>query len=106
MISLSQAEILTRLEAFGVPAAEVRNPQDAVRDPLVTTRGATVPLEHPKFGVVEDVYGIGMPIRFSGATAGFDQPPPEIGEHNQQIYGDMLGYSATQLEELRTKGVV
>lgn len=106
MISLKQEEILTRLEAFGVPAAEVRTPQDAVRDPLVTSRGETVPLEHPKFGIVEDVYGIGMPIRFSGATAGFDQPPPEIGEHNKIIYGELLGYPDSQLAELRTQGVI
>ena len=106
MGSLTQVEILARLEAVGVPAAEVRNPQDAVRDPLVVTRGETVPLAHPKFGVVEDVYGIGMPIHFSGATVGFDQPPPEIGEQNQVIYGDWLGYSPEQIAELRAQNVI
>ncbi len=56
---------------------------DAVRDPRVVSRGETVPLIHPKYGKVEDVYGMGMPIKFSGAQAGFDQPPPGLGEHNQ-----------------------
>jgi CoA:oxalate CoA-transferase len=106
MRNLTQKEILAKLEGVGVPSAEVRNPQSAVRDPLVVTRGETVPLAHPKFGVVEDVYGIGMPIRFSGATAGFDQPPPEMGEHNEMIYGEMLGYSAEQIDELRAQSVI
>jgi len=100
------AELLARLDASGTPAAQVRDPQAAVRDPLVVASGATVPLEHPRSGPVEDVYGIGMPIRFSAATAGFDQPPPEMGEHNQMVYGEWLGYSETQLEELREQGVI
>ena len=106
MGSLTQKEILARLEIVGVPSAEVRNPQDAVRDPLVVSRGETVPLEHPKFGAVEDVYGIGMPIRFSGATAGFDQPPPEMGEHNALIYGQMLGYSESKIQELKASDAI
>ena len=106
MGSLTQKEVLARLEAVGVPSAEVRDPQSAVRDPLVVTRGETVPLAHPKFGFVEDVYGIGMPIRFSGATVGFDQPPPEMGEHNELIYGEMLGYSESKIEELKASDVI
>lgn len=100
------AELLAQLDAEGVPAAQVRDPQAAVRDPLVVLRGETMPLAHPQFGAVEDVYGIGMPMQFSAATAGFDQPPPEIGEHNQMIYGELLGYPEVQLEELRTQGVI
>ena len=106
MRNLTQKEILAKLEGVGVPSAEVRNPQSAVRDPLVVGRGETVPLAHPKFGFVEDVYGMGMPIRFSGATVGFDQPPPEMGEHNQKIYGEMLGYSTEQIDELRAQSVI
>ena len=69
--SRTSAEVIAALEEYGVPAAEVRNPEDAVRDPRVVSRGETVPLAHPKYGAVEDVYGMGMPIKFSGAQAGF-----------------------------------
>jgi crotonobetainyl-CoA:carnitine CoA-transferase CaiB-like acyl-CoA transferase len=99
-------QILAKLDATGTPAARVRNPHDAVADPLVVERGDTMPLAHPRHGIVEDVYGIGMPIRFSDARTGFDQPPPEIGEHNQMIYGEWLGYSAEQLAELRAQNVI
>jgi crotonobetainyl-CoA:carnitine CoA-transferase CaiB-like acyl-CoA transferase len=73
---------------------------------LVVERGDTVALAHPRYGIVEEVYGIGMPIHFSDAVAGFDGPPPDIGEHNQQIYSEWLGYSAEQLAELRAQGVI
>jgi CoA:oxalate CoA-transferase len=104
--SQTLAELLPRLEAVGVPSAEVRTPGVAVRDPRVLARGETVPLAHPKFGAVEEVYGSGIPIRFSAATAGFDQTAAEIGEHNNLVYGQMLGYSAEQIAQLRADGVI
>jgi CoA:oxalate CoA-transferase len=100
------AEIVKILEAGGVPAAEVRNTAQAVRDPRVVARGETVKLKHPKYGEVGDVYGMGLPLKFSGAAVGFDQPPPGIGEHNDAIYGGLLGYSAERIAALRRDGVI
>jgi crotonobetainyl-CoA:carnitine CoA-transferase CaiB-like acyl-CoA transferase len=104
--SRTNADVVAALEAFGVPAAEVRNPRDAVRDPRVVSRGETVPLAHPKYGTVEDVYGMGMPIKFSGAQAGFDQPPPDLAEHNHSVYCGLLGYSEERFQELKTQRVI
>ena len=104
--SLTLAELLPRLEAAGVPSAEVRAPGIAVRDPRVLKRGETVPLTHPEFGAVEEVYGSGIPIRFSAAVAGFDQPAPSIGEHNELVYSGMLGYSAEKIAGLQSEKVI
>jgi crotonobetainyl-CoA:carnitine CoA-transferase CaiB-like acyl-CoA transferase len=102
----TNAEAISVLERSGVPSAEVRNPDEAVRDPRVLARGETVRLDHPKFGAVDEVYGMGIPIKFSGATAGFDQPAPALGEHNEAIYGGLLGYSKDHLERLKSGGVI
>ena len=102
----TNAEAVSILEREGVPTAEVRNPDDAVRDPRVLGRAETVLLEHPKYGAVDEVYGMGIPIKFSGATAGFDQPAPALGEHNEAVYGDILGYSSERLEDLKSNGVI
>ena len=104
--SRTLSELLPRLETEGVPAAEVREPEAAVRDPRVVARGETVRLEHPKYGAVENVHGTGLPIKFSAATAGFDQHAPEMGQHNQMVYGQMLGYSPEKIEELRAQGII
>jgi CoA:oxalate CoA-transferase len=106
MAPLAQADAVARLEAAGVPAAEVREPQAAVRDPRVIARQETVPLEHPKYGAVEELYGMGLPIRFSGAASGYDRPAPELGEHNSIVYGELLGYSRERIEQLRSQGVI
>jgi len=104
--SRTSAEVVAALEEHGVPAAEVRDPENAVRDPRVVSRGETVPLLHPKYGMVEDVYGMGMPIKFSSAQAGFDEPPPGLGEHNSRVYCGLLGYSEDRLEELKAQRVI
>jgi CoA:oxalate CoA-transferase len=102
----TNAEAVSILERAGVPSAEVRNPDEAVRDPRVLARGETVRLEHPKFGAIDEVYGMGIPIKFSGATAGFDRPAPALGEHNEAVYSGMLGYSKEHLEHLKFSGVI
>ncbi|MGB9068060.1 MAG: CaiB/BaiF CoA-transferase family protein [Candidatus Acidiferrales bacterium] len=102
----TSAELVQIFEAAGVPAAEVRNTDQAVRDPRVVARGETVKLTHPQYGDVDDVYGMGMPLKFSDAAVGFDQPPPAVGEHNEAIYGELLGYSAERLAELQRDGVI
>lgn len=104
--SLTSSEAVARLERAGTPAAEVRTPFAATRDPRVIRRGETVPLQHPQYGAVEDVYGMGLPMTFSGSSVGFDQPPPELGEHNDQVYGRFLGYSSERIAALKAQKVI
>jgi crotonobetainyl-CoA:carnitine CoA-transferase CaiB-like acyl-CoA transferase len=98
-------EVVAILAQTGVPAAAVRSPAEAVRDPQVVARGETIRLQHSSVPDA-DVYGPGLPIVFSGSTAGFDQPPPGIGEHNGEVYGDLLGYTQSELRELQSTGVI
>jgi CoA:oxalate CoA-transferase len=99
-------EIVAKMHETGIPAAEVRDPKTAIRDPRVLERQDTVLLSHPKYGAVDEIYGMGMPIKFSAASAGFDQAPPSIGEHNDAVYGGILGYDAARIEQLRAQGVI
>jgi CoA:oxalate CoA-transferase len=105
-LSLTSSEAVDRLERAGTPAAEVRAPDAATRDPRVLQRGETVPLQHPRYGAVENVYGMGMPMTFSGSKVGFDQPPPGLGEHNDMVYGRVLGYSSERIAKLKAQGVI
>jgi crotonobetainyl-CoA:carnitine CoA-transferase CaiB-like acyl-CoA transferase len=100
------AELVPLLERHGVPAAEVRSPREAVRDHRVRARGETVPLDHPEFGHVADVIGMGLPIAFSDASAGFARPAPAIGQDNALVYGEWLGYGAAGVDKLRASGVI
>jgi crotonobetainyl-CoA:carnitine CoA-transferase CaiB-like acyl-CoA transferase len=98
------AELVPLFEQHGVPAAPVRSPADAVRDPRVLTRGETVRLEHPTLGRVADLIGPGVPIRFAGSAPPESRPAPAVGQDNALVYGRWLGYSADTLERLRAAG--
>ena len=94
------------LEQHGVPAAAVRSPADAVRDPRVQARGETVQLEHPQFGRVADVVGMGIPITFSETPATCLRPAPAVGQDNALVYGEWLGYGPDGVEQLRADGII
>jgi len=104
--TLPTAELLPLLERHNVPSAEVRSPREAVRDPRVQARGETVPLEHPEFGRVADVVGMGIPITFAGAQQACLRAAPSVGQDNALVYGEWLGYGPSGVEKLRASGVI
>jgi crotonobetainyl-CoA:carnitine CoA-transferase CaiB-like acyl-CoA transferase len=104
--TLATADLLPLHERHGVPAAPVRAPAAAVRDPRVLARGETVPLEHPQFGHVADVIGMGVPLTFSDASAANLRPAPSIGQDNALVYGEWLGYGEAGVQQLRADGVI
>lgn len=98
------AQVVEMFERHGVPAAPVRSPAEAVRDPRVIGRGETVPVEHPRYGRVADVIGPGLPIRFSAMPDCAARPAPGVGQDNDLVYGQWLGYDAATLARLRAAG--
>jgi len=104
---LPTAEVVRRLEAEGVPAAPVRQPEDAMRDPRVESRHETMPVEHPDYGSEVDLHTAGIPILFSEARTGFDDVMPiTVGQHNDEVLSRLLGYSAERIADLRKQGII
>jgi crotonobetainyl-CoA:carnitine CoA-transferase CaiB-like acyl-CoA transferase len=104
--TLPTTDLLPLLERHNVPAADVRSPREAVRDPRVQRRGETVPLEHPELGRVADVVGMGVPITFSEAPQACLRPAPSVGQDNALVYGEWLGYGPAGVETLRAAGII
>jgi len=105
--SLPVATLVELLEREGVPVAPVRHPEEAMSDPRVVQRNETSPVCHPNYGSEIDLHTAGIPILFSDARTGFDDVLPiQIGEHNDQVLRDYLGYSPEKIAELRAQGVV
>jgi len=104
--ALTSAAAVAALEAQGVPVAIVRGHDEAITDPRVIARGETSPLSHSTLGPIDGLYGSGLPIRFSEASVGYDRPAPRLGEQNEFVYGNLLGYDAAKLMSLGQHGVV
>lgn len=94
------AKVIADLEGHGAPCAEVRAPRDAVRDPLVVGRGDVVPLAHPTYGTVVELFGSGLPITMSDSDTSLDRPAPALGEHTARVLTDLLGYDEDRIAGL------
>lgn len=104
---LPLVEVVRALEAQGVPVAPVRHPEDALVDPRVVARQETMAVKHPFYRSNIDLRTAGIPIQFSGATTGFDEAlPVAIGEHNEAIYRDILGYDDERIAALKAAGAI
>ncbi|KND55790.1 CaiB/BaiF family protein [Candidatus Paraburkholderia kirkii] len=93
------------LEKRSVPCARVRRSDEVLHDPRLHESGAVINLRHPRFGDIGTV-GTGMPIRFSKFKAQFDQPAAELGSANEDVYGELLDLSKTEIDELFKAGVI
>lgn len=77
--------------------------EDVFNDPHYRERGSIVRVPDEDLGeaAVQDV----VP-RFSESPGSVDHLGPKIGEHNEEVYGEDLGYPSERLEELREKGII
>jgi CoA:oxalate CoA-transferase len=105
-IDLEGEEIARRLAAVGVPVAPIRTPIEAVADPRVDARGETVPVEHPQLGEISRLRTAGVPLTMANAQVGFPRLAPALGEHTDGVLGQLLGYDASRIAQLRDDGVI
>jgi crotonobetainyl-CoA:carnitine CoA-transferase CaiB-like acyl-CoA transferase len=49
----------------------------------------------------DDVPTVANPIDLSGTPVQYNQAPPLLGEHTDEVLREWLGYSAERIEELR-----
>jgi len=93
--------VMDRLTAAGVPAGAVQRSRDLAEDPQYAHRGFHRFLDHPVLGRVPYA---GNQFRIPGYAGGPSRPSPLLGEHNMEILGGVLGYSAAEIAELMASG--
>jgi crotonobetainyl-CoA:carnitine CoA-transferase CaiB-like acyl-CoA transferase len=49
---------------------------------------------------------VANPIRFSDTPVQYDQAPPLLGQHTDEVLAEWLGYSAAAIAELRESGAI
>jgi crotonobetainyl-CoA:carnitine CoA-transferase CaiB-like acyl-CoA transferase len=93
---------LGRLRAADVPCSEVHPIADVFDDPQVVHNRMTTELTHPEVGAYEVTSN---PIRLSRTPPAPDRHAPDIGEHSDEILGE-LGYTPTEAGALLAAGAV
>ena len=95
------------LQAAGVPVARVRTISEAMEDGHFRARGTLKPMfrqgsdEPVEGGVVS-----GFPVKFSGGDLPKLDGGPQLGHHNREVFGRLLGLDAKAVADLEERGVV
>jgi len=99
---LTLAELRARLEGHEVGFSPIYDIADVFADPQLAAREAIVTVRDRELG---DVRMQGVVPRFSDTPGSVQRAGPAMGEHNEQVYGE-LGLSAVELARLRALRVI
>jgi CoA:oxalate CoA-transferase len=86
-----------------VPCSPVRDLDEVVNDKHMHARRALEWVEHPMYG---RVCLPNTPMRFDGVEPMRIKPSGELGRDNRAVYGDWLGLSETELQQLVDEEVI
>ncbi len=99
------ADIVETLSAAGVIAGPINTVAEVVEDPQLRARRMLV--EHYDERIERNVLGPGVVPVLSETPGGVRSAgPARPGQHNNDVYVELLGKTAAELEELRTEGVL
>lgn len=99
--AMTQAEVIGRLDAAGIPCSAVNTIEQALNCAQSVARGMVDVLHHPAYGeqrVVASPLGRGL-------TRDESLAPPLLGEHTSLILGE-LGYATDEISRLMDDGVI
>jgi crotonobetainyl-CoA:carnitine CoA-transferase CaiB-like acyl-CoA transferase len=93
-----------RLQAAGVAAHASWTTREIVADPHLRARRAIVDVHEPDG---TERAAVGAPMRLSkGAEIGIDRGTPKLGEHEDYVYGELLGMTTAERQALQDEEVI
>jgi len=87
----------------GIPSAPIYSIEEVIKDPhIAEAREMFIEVEHPIAGKFRMT---GNHIKMSG-TKMVISPAPLLGQHNIQVFGELLNLSEEQLVEMHEQGII
>lgn len=99
----TKAGATTRLLAVGLPIGPVHNAREIFDDPQVAARRLMIDVPDPILGSVKLV---GPVAKLSGSPEPLTGPAPLLGQHNEEVLTEILGYTNEQVDRLKVEGVI
>ena len=98
-----KADWLSALEAAKVPCGAINCLDEVFADPQVQARGMVTHWQHP---LRADLPLVSSPIKLEKTPVRTDRPPPMLGQHTDEVLGELLGVDAARLATLRDRQVI
>ena len=103
-INQAKEELYHRLARASIPVGVVRSQSDLIEtDEQMRSRGFFTTIDHPEAGKL--VYPSAS-YRFSETPWRLERPAPVLGQHNDEVYSDILGYTRQEQVRLRQEGII
>jgi len=97
-------ELLELFRQAGIPISKVNRIPEVISDPLV--RDKLLYTEDPRSGLRVTLAPPPVDTPFLQSAGRELSFPPRFGEHNNQVYGQVLGLDEGELEELKAEGII
>jgi formyl-CoA transferase len=101
--TLTTRAVLEAMDKFGVPAGLIYRAPDMLADPHFQAREAIVTVPHPDFG---ELRMQNVAPKLSETPGGVRSPSPSLGQHNDEVYLELLGLEPGRYEDLKSRRVV
>ena len=96
-------EILDLLKKVDVPCTKLPTFDEVCNDPQLISRDMIIEVEQTISGKVKVP---GSLFKLSKTPGNVQYPAPYLGEHNYEVYSEMLGYTEDEINRLSNEGVI
>jgi crotonobetainyl-CoA:carnitine CoA-transferase CaiB-like acyl-CoA transferase len=91
------------LSEAGIACGPVQDISQVVNDPQLKSNGQIAFVKHEK---LDEVPLAGVVVKLSHTPGQIQAPPPMLGQHNRQVFMDLLGYSGEEINALSKEGAI
>ena len=95
-------EVMRIVGEGGIPCGAVLNAEDIHTDPHLLERGMITTMDHPQRGKFKMP---GFPVQLSDSPVDME-PAPLLGQHNAEVYKELLGLTEDDLVQLEQEAVI
>jgi formyl-CoA transferase len=100
---LPTRDVLALMDEHGVPAGLIYRAPEMLSDPHFAAREAIVSVKHPEYG---DLKMQNVAPKLSETPGGIRSIAPRLGEHNEEVYLELMNMERSRYAELKIKRVI
>jgi len=101
--TIDASELEDLMSEYGIPSGKIYRAPEMFEDAHFKAREAIVKTQHPKFG---ELLMQNVAPKLSATPGSIRLPGPELGQHNDEIYRQVLNYDDDRLAALAAAGII
>ncbi len=95
-------DVMEICNPLNIPVGPILSMKEIAEEPSLRETGTIVEVDHPERG---KYLTVGCPIKLSDSPVDVERSPL-LGEHTEEVLTEVLGYSASDIESMRTDGAI